>query len=57
VFAGANSVNYAAISIALSIKCKVFVVAETNEQLENIKRNYPGVSKRNYIYSSIVIRE
>lgn len=57
MFAGANSVNYAAISIALSFKCKVFVVAETNEQLENIKTNYPGVSKRISIHSSIMVRE
>lgn len=47
VFAGGNSVNYAAISIALSLQCKVFVVAETNEQLEIIKNNYPEVSNRN----------
>jgi len=47
IFAGGNSVNYAAISIALSLKCKVFVVAETNEQLEIIKNNYPEVSHRN----------
>lgn len=46
MFAGTNSVNYAAISIALSLRCKVFVIAETEEQLENIKTNYPEVSKR-----------
>ncbi|XP_022166567.1 fatty acid synthase-like, partial [Myzus persicae] len=45
VFISENSVNYAAISIALSLKCKVFVVAETNEQLEVIKANYPEVSQ------------
>lgn len=47
IFVGGNSVNYAGISIALSLKCKVFVVAETNEQLEIIKSNYPEVSHRN----------
>ncbi|XP_060865504.1 fatty acid synthase-like [Metopolophium dirhodum] len=45
VFISENSVNYAAISIALSLKCKVFVIAETNEQLEVIKTNYPEVSQ------------
>lgn len=44
VFASDNSVNYAVIPIALSLKCKVFVVADTNEQLEIIKTNYSGVS-------------
>jgi len=47
VFISENSVNYAAISIALSLKCKVFVIAETNEQLEVIKTNYPEVSYQN----------
>lgn len=56
MFAGSNSVNYAAISIALSLKCKVFVIAETNEQLENIKTNYPGVSKINTVHNPIVLR-
>ncbi|XP_050064418.1 fatty acid synthase-like [Aphis gossypii] len=45
IFVGGNSVNYAAISIALSLKCNVFVVAETNEQLEIIKSDYPEVSQ------------
>lgn len=45
VFASQNSVTYAAISIALSLKCKVFVVAQSNEQLDVIKKNYPEVSK------------
>lgn len=47
VFISENSVNYAAIPIALSLKCKVFVIAETNEQLEVIKTTYPEVSFRN----------
>jgi len=47
VFASENSINYAAISIALSLKCKVFIVAETNEQLDAIKLIYPEVSYRN----------
>ncbi|XP_060836830.1 fatty acid synthase-like isoform X2 [Rhopalosiphum padi] len=45
VFASENSINYAAISIALSLKCKVFIVAETNEQLDAIKLIYPEVSQ------------
>ncbi|XP_026810325.1 fatty acid synthase-like [Rhopalosiphum maidis] len=45
VFASENSINYAAISIALSLKCKVFIVAETNEQLDVIKFIYPEVSQ------------
>lgn len=44
MFVGDNGVNYAAISVALSLKCKVFVVASTDEQLELVKNNYPGVS-------------
>eukprot|EP00102_Acyrthosiphon_pisum_P027204 XP_016664414.1 PREDICTED: fatty acid synthase [Acyrthosiphon pisum] len=45
VFISENSVSFAAISIALSFKCKVFVIAETNEQLEVIKTTYPEVSQ------------
>lgn len=44
VFVAGNGVQYAAIEVALSLKCKVFVVAETDEQLDNVKTNYPGVS-------------
>ncbi|VVC37697.1 Acyl transferase/acyl hydrolase/lysophospholipase,Acyl transferase,GroES- [Cinara cedri] len=45
VFTSSNSASYATISIALSFKCKVFVITETKEQLEFIKTNYPGVSQ------------
>jgi len=44
VFVSDNSVNYAVIPIALSLKCKVIIVADTIEQLEIINTNYPGVS-------------
>lgn len=53
VFISENSVNYAAIAIALSLKCKVFVIAETNEQLEVIKTTYPEVSYRNVYLNGI----
>ncbi|XP_050427979.1 fatty acid synthase-like [Adelges cooleyi] len=45
VFVNENTVNYAAISVALSCQCKVFVVAESNEQLQFVHTNYPGVSQ------------
>lgn len=53
VFVSENSVSYAAISIALSLKCKVFVVAETNQQLEVITTTYPEVSYQNIYQNGI----
>lgn len=47
VFVNNNSINYATISIALSLECNVFVIAETEEQLKVVKINHPGVSKQN----------
>ncbi|VVC42234.1 Acyl transferase/acyl hydrolase/lysophospholipase,Ketoacyl-synthetase, C- [Cinara cedri] len=38
-----NSINYAIISVALSLKCKVFVIAETEEQLKVVKTNHSEI--------------
>lgn len=57
VFIGDNSVNYAVIPIALSLKCQVFVVADTNDQLEVIKTNYPEVSDRFDLKSDRFLRK
>ncbi|XP_050531344.1 fatty acid synthase-like [Daktulosphaira vitifoliae] len=45
VYANENPVNYAIISLSLSLKCKVFVVAESTNHLEFISTHFPGISQ------------